>query len=392
MRTTVFVQSTGRRIAPFGDVPGDVLIRDRPLAVWQQDMIRMAGLLRVEKVEPPCLVIPDTLFASAIAMARFVEGAKGNDAVLVLKDSLFARRTTPVQPHVTPTTTGFRFESVRLVSGADHPPADVILDPEEEIIKFPQTAAYSKDGALEISLPRHPIMTVHHWMHILGVNEAAAVMGVRQTGWKGRLRAALALVRALSVNKWKVLSKLNNLGRRCDIHPTAVVEGSTLGNRVTVGPFARVLFSYVGDEATIMPGAQVEGCTLGERSVVNQGTVLRFCVLYPEAVAGQQLMQRCLLGRRAVTTLGSYFIDLNFEQEVRVLFDGKLVPTGTNFLGAAVGHGARVGTGVWVASGRAIPNDCLVVRDPTKVISRISPDLPSEQPLFNDGGSLRPLV
>jgi hypothetical protein len=392
MTTNVYVQPTGRRIAPFGDAPGDVLIRNRPLAAWHEDMISTAGLKRVEKIEPPCLVIPDTLFASAIALSRFVSAADGGDAVLVLKNSLFARQSVAVQPQVTAVAAGFRFEAVRVVSGADRPPQDVVVDPEEEVFKVPMPTAYTKDGSFEISLPRHPVMTIHHWMHILDANQAAATMGVRQAGWKGKARAVSAVVRSLSINKWRVLSRLNNIGRRCDIHPSAVVEGSTLGNRVTVGPFARVLFSCVGDDAVIMPGAQVEGSTLGERSIVNQGTVMRLCVLYPEAVAGQQLMQRCLLGRRAVTTLGSYFIDLNFEREVRVLLDGELHPAGTNFLGSAVGHGARVGTGFWMASGRAIPNDCLVVRNPSDVVSRIPSDLPPGQPVFNDNGSLRPLA
>jgi carbonic anhydrase/acetyltransferase-like protein (isoleucine patch superfamily) len=391
MTARVFVQPTGRRIAPFNDGVSDVLIRNRPLSSWQEQMIRAAELQRTEKLVPPSLVIPDTLFASGVALARFAEAANGSDAVLVLKDSVFGKHTCSVQPQVTQVSAGFRFDAIRMVSGAGSPPRDVVVDPEEQIVKMPIPTGYSKEKEFEISLPRHPVMTIHHWMHILDANQAAASMGVRQTpGWKNGMRIAWAVLRSLSLNRWKVLSRLNTIGRKCDIHPSAVVEGSALGDRVTVGPLARVLFSCVGDNAVIMPGAQVEASTLGERSVVSQDTVLRLCVLYPEAIAGQQLMQRCVLGRRAVTTLGSYFIDLNFDRDIRVALDGELQSSGTNFLGAAVGHGARVGTGFWMASGRAIPNDCLVVRDPSNVITHISPDLPPGQSLVNDGGRLRP--
>jgi carbonic anhydrase/acetyltransferase-like protein (isoleucine patch superfamily) len=385
------VQSTGRRIAPFDDGVGDILVRNRPLFAWQDDMIRTAELRRTQELEPPSLVIPDTLFASGVALARFVEAAKGGDAVLVLKDSVFGKRTFSVQREVARVSTGFRFEAIQMVSGDGGSPREVVVDPEEQIVKMPMPISYSKEKEVEISLPRHPVMTIHHWMHILDANQAAASMGVRQTpGWKNGMRIAWAILRSLSVNKWKVLRRLNTIGRKCDIHPSAVLEGSTLGDRVTVGPLARVLFSCIGDNAVIMSGAQVEASTLGEGSVVSQNTVLRLCVLYPEAIAGQQLMQRCVLGRRAVTTLGSYFIDFNFEREIRVALDGQLQPSGTNFLGAAVGHGARVGTGFWMASGRAIPNDCLVVRDPSNVITHISPDLPPGQSLVNEGGWLRP--
>lgn len=392
MSVRVFVEPTGRRIEPFDDPPADVPVQNRPLSQWQEEAFRDADLVRIPSLEPPCLVVPDAFFASAGALSRFAEGAGGEDAVLVLADSLFARRTTPVQPGVSKVAGGHRFDAVRFVSGRGAPPREVAIDPEEKVVEIPMPARYMEEGKLEISLPRHPVMTIHHWIHILAVNQAAGAMGLRQTpGWKGAARVGLAVLRAGSINKWKVLRRLSTFGRGCDVHPTAVVEGSTLGDRVTVGPHARVLFSHVGSGAMIMAGAQVEACTLGERSMVNQATVLRLCVLYPEAIAGQQLMQQCVLGRGAVTTLGAYCIDLNFERDVRVPLDGAMHPAGTRFLGAAIGHGARLGTGFWMASGRSIPNGVFVVRPPREVIARIPSDLPPGLPVAIDEGTLRPV-
>ncbi|MFN7972747.1 MAG: hypothetical protein U0166_10425 [Acidobacteriota bacterium] len=388
----VHVEPTGRSIEPFGDPPSSALVLDRPLSSWQDEAIASAGLARAGALEPPCLVVPDALFASAGALRAFVDGAAGRDAVLVLKDSVFGRKTTPVQPHVVRVDAGHRFEKVRFVSGRGEPPVDVVVDPDESVLKVPLPSRFADGGALELPLPRHPVMTLHHWIHILWANQAAGAMVTRSVPrWKAAARIFLAVARSFSIDKWEVLARLNRVGRKCDIHPTAVLEGATLGNGVTVGAFARVLFSQIGDGATVMPGAHVEASTVGARATVAQGTTIRLCVLYPEAIASQETMQMCLLGRGAVTTLGSFSMDLNFEREIRVPLDGVLHGTGTRFLGSAFGHGCRVGTGIWLASGRMVPNGSSVVRDPRDVVSRIPPDLPAGATLANDGGTLRPV-
>jgi acetyltransferase-like isoleucine patch superfamily enzyme len=151
-----------------------------------------------------------------------------------------------------------------------------------------------------------------------------------------------------------------------------------------------VVFSRVGDGATILSGAEVEASTIGEGATVGQRCGLRLCVVYPEAMASQIQMQACVIGRRTVTVPGSYSIDLNFDQEIRVMFDGELRSTGSRFLGSAFGHDCRIGTGVWLASGRAIPNGTVVVRAPEGVLHRI-PEPLGPGPHVNDRGTLRPL-
>lgn len=376
MPVRVYVEPSGRRVAPFDDAPGDVLIANRPLRAWQEAMLRDAGLVRVDAREAPCLIVPDTLFTTPDVLRRFVAQAAGRDAVLGLKTSRFGERTAHVQPGVVAVDGGWRFDAVRFESGRGDAPQVVWIDPEETTLSLPLPAAFRDgDGPSEISLPRHPILTVHHWVHILWANQAAGSIEVRAAPWwRSALRVLWAVIRARSLNRWEVLRRLSTVGRGCDIHPTARVEGSTLGAGVTVGPYARVLFSRVGDGATILAGAQVEACTVGEGATIAQQAVMRLCVVYPEAFAGQHTMQASVVGRGALTTLASYCIDLNFEHEVRVPLDGALHSVGTRFLGSAIGHGARLGTGVWIAAGRAIPNNVWLVRDPANVVARIPAD------------------
>ena len=388
----VKVTATGRRIEPFDDPPGEVLIHNRTLAQWQAEAFEELGLEVVEAPTGPHLEVPDTLYTTARALGRFMEGAGGKNSVLVLKESFFGKYTTPVQPQVLKVDTGWRFETVRFHSGDEEPYADVIIDPEEEQLTIPLPSYYLGVDKMELGLARVPFMTLHHWVHILWVNQTAmAVEALAVPRWRFFARIFWAIIRAMSLNKYRVLAKLNTLGKKCDIHPTAVVEMSTLGDGVEVGPHARVRFSRLGDGVKVMPGAQVEWSVLGDKVWVGQECSLNHCVLYPEAIANQRLMQLCLLGRQVVTTGGCWSIDLNFEQDIRVPLDGELHSTGQRTLGSAFGHNARIGTGFWMASGRMVPNDYFIIRDPRQVLRKLPEGLASEGPLTVTEGTLVPL-
>ncbi len=385
----VYVRPSGRLVEPFADPPGSLLIANRPLADWLDEAIAEAGLVRLASPEPPCLIVPDTLFTSGEVLRRFVAGAAGRDAVLVLAESVFGRDTTPVQPDVVAIEGGHRFAQIRFVSGEEADPVDVVIDPQEHVhaLELPEIFG----GNTEIGLPKHPVMTLHHWAHLVWANQAALSMVVQRTPWYWAVpRLLWAILRARSLNPWRIQAKLNTIGRGCNIHPTATVEASVLGDGVTVGPYARVWLSTIGDGAQVLSGAEVEISSVGERATVGQRTGLRLCVVYPEAFTSQVLMQACVIGRRTITVPGSFSIDLNFDRDIRVLLDGALHSTGSRFLGSAFGHDCRIGTGLWLASGRSVPNGTWMVRHPRDVIARIG-EFEPETPVVNVDGTLRPL-
>lgn len=383
----VYIEPSGRLIAPFDDPPSETLILNRPLSDWRAEAL--ADFTVIDALEAPCVVISDALFCTAGALKALVDGAGGHNAVLVVAPSRFSKNFLHVQPNVTAVDAGHRFERVRFVSGGDEPIKEVIFDVEEAPFDLPPPSHDLDAEHIELSMARHPVFELHHWVHILWANQFAGGIELRNTPtWKFILRGLWAVIRAVSINKWKVLGKLNVIGKGCDIHPTAVIEGSTLGKGVTVGAYARILFSTIDDGANIMPGAQVDVSIVGARATVSEHSVLRFSVLYPEAIASQYLMQQCLLGRRAVTTSGAYSIDLNFDGHIRVPLDGKLWSTGHAFLGSAFGHRCRIGTGFYLASGRMVPNDYFLIRDPDMVLSKLPEGL-GPGPIIVDGRGLR---
>ncbi len=385
----VYVEPTGRRVAPWNDPIAETIVATRTLGEWQADAFRDAGLAVLPELKPPCVVVPDNLFTSGGALRQLVTGAAGRDAVLVLKQSRHGVGTTPVTPGLSKIDAGWRFPSIRVETGRGEPPVDVVVDPEEAELDFPMPG-YLGGGVGEIGIARHPVMELHHWVHVMWAGQAAGGMvGRNIPTWRYVVRGLWAATRAMSFNKWKVLGKFNVIGKGCDIHPTAVVEGSTLGDGVSIGPFCRVALSHIDDGATVMPGAQVDLSVVGKGATVAELTTLRFCVVFPNAFAGQYLMQQCVLGRDCITTGGAFSIDLNFDQEIRVPLDGTLHTTGTKFLGIAFGHRSRVGTGFWMQSGRMVPNDVFIIRDPGAVLSKIPGDAPTDRPLIVDGKTLR---
>ena len=395
----VYVEPTGRRIAPFDDPPGEALIGNRRLADRLDEAMRDAGLTRIDRLEPPCLVVPDTLWCTAGALRKFVAGAAGRDAVLVLADCRFARASTPVQPDVHRVAAGWRFDRIRYVSGSDSAgsaslasdPIEVIVDPEENPFDVP-APPYLAAEKMEFGLPLDVVMTLHHWVHILWANLFIGAVDMRRRSkWQLAGQIAWAILRARSLNKWRVMGRFNVIGKNCDIHPTAVVEASTLGDNVKVGPFCRVFASTLGDGAEVWPYGMVELSTVGPGAVITEQSALRFSVLYPEAVVGQYLMQMSVLGKKALTTGAAFTMDLNFDQNIRVPLDGTLHDTGTRFLGSAFGHRSRVGTGFWLASGRMVPNDYFIIRHPDEVVSRIPEGLAARNPLAVRGSTLTPM-
>jgi NDP-sugar pyrophosphorylase family protein len=204
------------------------------------------------------------------------------------------------------------------------------------------------------------------------------------------LWALTAMVRSLSLDKYRILGKMNVVGHGCDIHPSAVVEGSVLGPGCFVGPHARVRFSQLGAGVVMQPGSQAEFAVIGDRALVSQNCAVNFSVLYPESAASHYLVQLCVVGRRAVTVGGAFLLDTHFGGSVKVQLDGQIHDTGQRFLGTALGHDVRVGSGVWLPAGREIPNGYVLVRSPDDTPTKIADGLPQGVPLIVSGGKIVP--
>ena len=143
--------------------------------------------------------------------------------------------------------------------------------------------------------------------------------------------------------------------------------------------------SFICEGANVGDGAQVYGSIIGPGAWVGRNSVVVGSLVYPGALAGQILMQVSLIGREACAFTNSGFYDLNFSRTVRVAHRGRIVDSGSQFLGVCVGPEARVSAGVWVASGREIPRGAVLVKPPSEIASRIGELPPGEPHVVRDG-------
>jgi len=186
---------------------------------------------------------------------------------------------------------------------------------------------------------------------------------------RGALTLIWAVIRAMSINPFKVLSKLNERGRGCRIHPRAVVEGCRLGDNVEVDAGAVLRGCFVGD------GVKIGANTISEFSVFGDGSRLTrqggasLSVIYPNTSIGGYL-QLSLAGEGVTTKLWSAGYDMKVGAPVCVKTPHGLAAVDIGYQGVCLGHRVFVGSGVWIAPGRILEPDRLALRDPRNIIMK----------------------
>jgi hypothetical protein len=90
--------------------------------------------------------------------------------------------------------------------------------------------------------------------------------------------------------------------------------------------------------------------------------MVNLSTLYPGAmVSCGGGYQCCIFGEDAFVAWGATILDLSFGRPIKVRQDGVMVDSGQHFLGAAVGHRARIGNNVRITYGAEVPNDSFLI-------------------------------
>jgi len=311
---------------------------------------------------------PNLAFSEAALDRVLAEGRASGDVRLVLQADALA----PVAA-----LTGDVAEFVYLRAGGE---ADV----EARLVAAPVRHLALKETTLPgFQLPDGPLrvvdewaLPVGHWAQLLWAN----LLGLGPALWLslgagmgGALRVAWGAACAGSLAPYRVARHVNSVGRGARIHPNATVEGSVIGAGASVGAGAVVRGSLVGAGASVEDLALVEGSVIGDGAVVQRLAMVKYSVVESKAFAAG-IHQLAVLGEGATTKLGAVLMDQGFRGPVRVRVGGGLCEAPHGMLGVCLGPGAVVGSGVFVAPGRAIPAGLTVVQDPQRVVGRV--DLP----------------
>lgn len=388
---------TGRTLTPFGDPVADTPILNRPLHAVQAAAVQAAGLTLADTppADAPYLCFGDSTWFTPPLLRAFAAGGTGR---LRVDDADFLRDTAPLQPE-----RGRYFLAVRAPGqppGFDGPDRPMDLGLRHTPANAPHPAfAHAFRG--DVALGPQLVHELWHWSHVPRVNLLALAFEAEATrsAWEaGGLWTRLGLLlpvlwRAKSLHPAALARALLPIPKSARIHPTAVIEACIVGEGVEIGPFACVRGSVLGDGCKVDAYASLNLAVVGPGAQVGRGAMVNLSVLYERAfVSSGGGYQMCVFGRESFVAMTATMLDLSFGRTIRVDTPEGRADTEGYFLGGAVGHRARIGAGVRIGYGVAIPNDTLVVAPTPDLIRRVEPGAPGEAVSAVDGvaRALRP--
>jgi carbonic anhydrase/acetyltransferase-like protein (isoleucine patch superfamily) len=394
-----YIIRTGKRMLPFDDPIGDVLIKETSLDELQQSVLSKAGFSvryisnqdEISRKDYPCLLITDDVYFNAGTLHQFLRLSRRTSRstrACTAKDSAFSRIFAPFHDDQSKDLNRFPFYYLKTPSSKEFQP--VVIDMGEHQVPF-NLPAHMR-GSVETILPMiaRPLVQLTHPLDLIFANIVSLHVRFAEA-LSSRFQRAQLVGRARSLRPSRLLSRMNRIGKGCDIHPTACLEGAEIGSRVQIGANAVVRMSRVGDGCHIGDGSVVKHSVLGAGSVLYDDLTLGFAVCYPETFLIHGPYHLSLFGRASAmfaTILDDFRLD---GKHIRLQINGKLVAHPFPFIGSFIGHRTRVAGGSIIAPGRSIPNDLLIFPSPNQVLTRIGDQLPSGVPLFIRNGELQVL-
>ena len=411
----VFLAPAPALVNPLDAPAREALVLDRPLGETMARELASAGLeviqvtsleeaeARARKEAQGAFVLVDSVFASRTAVRRFIGSARkySSDGALVcalprslLSDGLAAidgleARTSASGASVW--TVPFYFLRGPSSSLANAGP--LVLPYKEHVLRFPIPRAVLGRTEQSVAVGETFLCNVSHWVHILRVNTASlAGWWFERLRWGVFLGPLWVLWRVVRGFPWfggRLTGSLRKVSFGARVHHLAHIELSVVEKGAVIGAHASIKSSFIGEGAMIGEGARIFGSVIGRGAFVATNSVVFGSVVYPGAFASQVLMQVSVLGRDSCALITSNFFDVNFSRNVRVFHRGAYVDSGAQFLGVCVGPEARIGGGVWVASGREIPRGALVVKPSGAIVTKVGTLEPGVPYASRDGTLVR---
>jgi carbonic anhydrase/acetyltransferase-like protein (isoleucine patch superfamily) len=383
-----------RFIAPFNEPARDLRVQNKPLWLWQRDLlVKYANeereypdweiALQLEQDEVESLVHRDNLFFNQLLIDDFIKQARIGKRPVRLA---FHKDDPAIAQHVRPLTHSFVQNDNLLLAEIWYLPKGItqcqdaeplVIDTESRERGYYHIPPYmaTEFGDLVYQLPKKVFVLVENWIHLfiadilLGVfTQGANVEDKIANSWQLKLkiltRATLEQKRVLSS------SDLVKVGRNVHIDPTAVIHGYTIiGDNVTIGAGAVIDNCIIGSNVTISQGCQLllsvvsDGCFLPFRAALFMTTLME-----NTSVAQNSCLQLCVVGRDSFIGAGNTFTDFNIlGGPLKTMnHEGNLEATNLLVLGGCVGHHCRLSSGAIIYAARTIESDVVLLASDDK--------------------------
>jgi acetyltransferase-like isoleucine patch superfamily enzyme len=379
-----YIVQSNKKIEPFGDSPRDCLIANRKLSEIQRQVLQSLGMeLKTipdaAQIEDPDehIILADSLFFTKELMKGFINRSRRlkSCTTCALKPGLVTLHsmvaTQDVKIYADRVEYALRYMPAQRLRGE---PVPVVIDVEQFSQVIPMPEHVRGPQPYRMPLTDTLLIQIDHWTNLWAANMATRLAELAKLMKAPKLKLLWLALKARSLNKWRVLHQVNKIGKNCDIHPTAYIEGSTIGDNVIIGAGSVVRLSVIGDGSAIGSNVTIESSILGEECTINSGCTVFFSVLYPRAVSSSRLLLTSTCGRDTFISDLAGMADFRIDgKRIEVMKNGVPVNTGVINLGACLGHGVYLGGGCGVAPATAIPNGLRIL--PKKpLIGEVSPD------------------
>lgn len=361
---------TGTVVAPWNQPARELTILGRPLAERQEIVLRRLGLRVEGEVEPAeagtdtsALYLDDDLDLAAGTLRAWIKAAEPGTAMAIAErpkrlgelevERQAWYRDGAVGDEALPGAEPVRALGVRWGNGARL----VRVEPLGLTGKGTLPGPFGDGQTLEWAIDMRTGVTVRHWVHRLRATYAAIGVEI----WERMVLRPWSTLWTLA--RWPLHPRLSLIGKNCQIHPTAVLDGCILGDGVHVGAYSVLRGCWVGDGTHIEDHITARLSAIGPRAHVGNYSMFNLSMIGERSSIGHIGAQACAIGDDCFVSTFATLHDLNLRGNVRVRWGDRVLDTGVPFLGVALGNGVRLGAGVTIASGRDVPNGVHVVAE-----------------------------
>jgi carbonic anhydrase/acetyltransferase-like protein (isoleucine patch superfamily) len=385
-------------IAPFNEPARDLRVQNKPLWLWQRDILtpyiteereyedwQSAHRFETEAIES--FVHKDNLFFNKLLVDEFLKRARAGGKPV----RLALRADDPaIATHVRPLTHSLFEQGNLLLADVWYLPKGVaqdveaiplVIDTEARERGYYHVPPYmaTEFGDLVYQLPRLAFVLIENWVHLFVADilfgtfaHGANVEDRINQDWRYKLKILFKSI--YEQNQVLAGSELVKIGKNVNIDPSAVIHGpTTIGDNVNIGAGVVIDNCIIGNNVTVSQGCQLmlsvvsDGCFLPFRAALFMTTMMENTM-----VAQNTCLQLCVLGRDSFVGAGTTFTDFNvLGGPLRTLGLGdKVEETNLLVLGGCVGHHCRLASGLIIYPARTIESDVVLLGEDRKVITK----------------------
>lgn len=343
------------KLAPFSKTAGEMRFGSSTVRSRLESQLNGFQIISVDhfdfdNFEPSSIALQDSLLISDNLLSELLNSLpdKNNRYQCRIEASRFPVFITP------PLENKWLTLPLYYCGAADSEQRTISLSPasKREITQGMPKRMHTLSG-MRISLPGFYGLPIRYWFDWL----TASSLWCRDHMLRLITRADRIRLPNVSWLRPMLMRRSNQIGKRCRIHPNAVIEGCVIGDNVDIGPFTCLRASVIADNAVVREHSTINFSYVGEGAFI-MGANLSNSYVGSHASIVTPMLYNSVVGECSFISGGSGFADFTTNAgNVIAHIEGQDIPSDLNFLGSCVGDDCFIGANLIFAPGGTIPNN-----------------------------------